>query len=120
MHNQILKLKSLKFKENQKDFIENLIIDLNQTFRTCKSALKTISNMRNYYSTTVSNNINEAITVLTIFAVFLTVPAIFSSIYGMNIALPFQNNPNVIWFLLCSVVFIWVIVFILLKRRKIL
>lgn len=120
IHNQILKTKSLKFKESQKEFIEDLIVDLNQTFNVCKSALKTISNMRNYYSTTLSNNINKVITVLTIFAVFLTIPAIFSSIYGMNIDLPFQNNPYMFWFLSGAIVLIWVVVFIVLKRRKIL
>jgi magnesium transporter len=119
MHQKMIKLKSLKFRDNEKEFIEDLIIDLNQTLNTSKAALKTISNMRDYYSTTLSNNINKTITILTVFTVFLTIPAVFSSIYGMNLSLPFQANPLTFWFLGGMVVVIWAILFFAFKKGKI-
>lgn len=118
MHNKILKIKSLRFGEVEKDFIEDLIIDLSQTFNTSKSALKTISNMRDYYSVALSNRINKTITVLTIFTVFLTIPTLISSIYGMNISLPFQYAPQILWFLGGIVLMIWAILFLLFKKGK--
>lgn len=119
MYNKILKTKSLKFKEDEKDFIEDLVVDLNQTFNTCKTSLKTITNMRGYYSTTLTNNLNRIITVLTVFTIFLTIPTLISSIYGMNIPLPLQNYHS-IFLLLIGIVFLtWVIVFIGFKRWKI-
>lgn len=119
MYAKILKIKSLNFKANEKDFIEDLVVDLNQTFNTCKISLKTISNMRDYYSTTLSNRLNRIITILTIFTIFLTIPTLISSIYGMNIKLPFQNI-NEIFLLLTGITFItWVVVFIIFKRNKI-
>ncbi|OGJ12464.1 hypothetical protein A3K82_02915 [Candidatus Pacearchaeota archaeon RBG_19FT_COMBO_34_9] len=118
IYNKILKIRDLKFKEDEKEFIEDLVIDLNQTFNTCKSALKTISNMRNYYSTTLTNNLNRIITILTIFTVFLTIPTVISSVYGMNILLPFQNLPNLFMFLVGITIFIWVIILVVFKKKK--
>ena len=93
IYSRILKIKGLKFKADEKDFIEDLVIDLNQTFNTCNISLKTISNMRDYYSTTLSNNLNRVITILTIFTIFLTIPTVISSIYGMNIKSLARNPP---------------------------
>ncbi|MBR9705605.1 magnesium transporter CorA family protein [Candidatus Pacearchaeota archaeon] len=119
LHATMLKLKSVSFKEDEKEFIEDLIVDLNQTLSSCKSALKTISNMRDYYSTTLSHNLNKILGVLTIFTVFLTIPAVISGIYGMNIKLPLQNVKSAFWILGGIVLMIWVIAIIGLKRAKV-
>jgi len=119
MYNRILKFKDLKFKEDEREFIEDLVVDLNQTFNTCKSALKTISNMRNYYSTTLTNNLNRVITILTVFTIFLTIPAVISSVYGMNIPLPFQGIPNIFIFLVGATILIWAIIFFVFKKKKV-
>ena len=116
----MLKLKCVKFKEDEKEFIEDLIIDLNQTLNSCKSALKSISNMRDYYSTTLSNNLNKIITVLTVFTILLTVPAVLSGIYGMNIKLPAQDIAGIFWLLMGIVILIWAIVLIIFRKIRIL
>lgn len=119
MYSKILKIKGLKFKVDEKEFIEDLVIDLNQTFNTCKAALKTISNMRDYYSTTMTNNLNRVITILTVFTIFLTIPTVISSIYGMNIALPLQNMPGIFLLLIGITILIWLIAFIGFKKKKV-
>lgn len=119
MYNKILKIRSLKFKEDERDFIEDLVVDLDQTFNTCKTSLKTISNMRDYYSTTLTNNLNRVITVLTVFTIFLTIPTLISSIYGMNIPLPMQDSPSIFLLLTGITILIWLIVFVGFKKWKI-
>jgi len=116
MYDRILKLNVIKLESKEKEEIKDLIIDLTQTFDTCKLVQKTISNMRSYYSTMVSGRINDSITVLTLFTIFLTIPTVLSSIYGMNITLPLQNNPYTFWLLSGTVVIIWAILFKLFKR----
>lgn len=120
MHAMILKLKSLKFKENEKEFIEDLIVDLNQTLNACNSALRTITNMRDYYTTTLSNNLNKILKILTLFTVFLTIPMVIGGVYGMNINLPGQNLSFIFWVLIGIVMLIWIIAFSLFKKIKIL
>ncbi len=115
---RILKHSSLSFKEEDRDFLEDLIIDLSQTLGLCKYNLKSISNMRTYYSTKLSNQLNKTVTVLTIFTIFLAIPTLISSIYGMNISLPFQNSPIIFYFLVGIVILIETILFIGLKKYK--
>lgn len=116
MHNRILKLNVLKLDREEKDEIEDLIVDLTQTYDNCKLVKKTITNMRDYYSAMVSNRINDSITILTVFTIFLTIPTVISGIYGMNINLPFQNNPYIFWILVGGVIAIWAILFKFFKR----
>ncbi len=118
MYNQMLKIKTIKFMEKDRDLLEGLIIDLNQTFYTCKSALKSISNMRDYYSTTLNHNLNRVITILTIFTIFLTIPAVLSSIYGMNIKLPFQQANGIFFILLGIILLIWILLYLIFKKTK--
>ena len=120
LYRALFKLRLIKFEENEKEFIEDLLIDLNQTINSCKITLKTIKNMRDYYQTTLSNNLNKILSVLTIFTVFLTIPAVLSGIYGMNIQLPFQNINGIFWILIGFIFCIWTIAVVFLKKLKIL
>jgi magnesium transporter len=86
-------IKRLNFYEADKDIVEDLIIDSEEGLNLCKSSLKTISNIRNYYDVVMSTRINRTITVLTLFTIFLSVFTAISGFYGMNVALPFQNVP---------------------------
>lgn len=120
MHAMMLKLKSVKFIEDEKEVIEDLIVDLNQTLLSCKTTLKTITNMRDYYQTTLSNNLNKILKILTIFTVFLTIPTVIGGLYGMNVKLPGQNLGGVFWVLSGIVLIIWGIIFTIFKKNRIL
>jgi len=118
INKQIIGIKSLKFTEEEKEYIEDLAIDLNQTLNTCKNAIKNISNIRDYYTATLTNKLNKTITLLTFFTVFLTIPTILFSLYGMNINLPFQQHPLVLELILAGVLIGWTFLFLLLKKLK--
>ncbi|MBS3140561.1 magnesium transporter CorA family protein [Candidatus Woesearchaeota archaeon] len=119
MYTHMLKIKSIEFKEEEKEDIEDLIVDLNQTFNTCRTALKNMSTMRDYYSATLTNNLNKIINLLTIFTIVLTVPTVISSMYGMNIKLPFQNNPYLFFFLLLLIMVIWLLIILFFRKKKV-
>ena len=119
-YSRILRDRSVKFIKKDEEIIEDLIIDLNETLELCKQTLKRISNMRNYYSTKLSNDLNKTVTVLTVMTIFLAIPTLISSIYGMNVSLPFQNNPNLLIGLLIVALAIGAFFFGLLKHKKIL
>jgi magnesium transporter len=52
-----------------------------------------INNMTDTFSSVISNNLNTVMKVLTSITLVLMLPTLVSSIYGMNIQLPFQNSP---------------------------
>lgn len=98
-YQRILRDKSINFIKKDEEIIEDLIIDLNETLNLCKQTLKTISNMRNYYSTKVQNDLNKTVTILTLVTIFISIPTLISSIYGMNINLPMQSSKNILYIL---------------------
>jgi len=113
-------IKRIKFFEQDREILEDLIIEGNQGFNLCKSSLKTISNIRNYYTILLSNKLNKIITILTIFTILISFPAAISGLYGMNVILPLQSNSQVFYYILILVALIWGFFIIYLKKKKIL
>ena len=111
--------RKIKFFEQDKEIIEDLITEATQGFNLCKSSLKTISNIRNYYVVLLSNKLNKVITILTVFTVFITLPAAISGIYGMNVALPFEKDSFAFYYILFLIVVIWIGFIFYLKKKKI-
>jgi len=106
------------FEEDGKD-IEDLIIETEEGFNLCKSSLKTITNFRNNLMVIMSNRLNRIITLLTILTVFISIPAAISGIYGMNLMLPLQGNPNAFYYIMGITVLIWTFSLIYFKKKKI-
>ncbi|RLI96315.1 MAG: magnesium transporter CorA family protein, partial [Candidatus Aenigmatarchaeota archaeon] len=52
------------------------------------------------YSTVLSNNLNRIMKFLTSMTIILTIPTIISSIYGMNVGLPLQENPAAFFYII--------------------
>lgn len=90
----------LKLYEDDKEFIEDIVLLNGQLVELCKSNLKAISNIRDAYSTIMTNNLNRVIKLLTALTIILTIPTIISSLYGMNVALPGSDSPIAFWFVI--------------------
>ena len=117
-YTKILRSKELKFIKKDEEIIEDLIIDLNETLNLCKQTLKTISNMRTYYSTKLSNDLNKTVTILTLVTIFISIPTLIVGMYGMNIMLPFQNNSHAFGYVLLLILGILGVLFFILKKTK--
>lgn len=118
-YSKILREKSLDFIKKDEEIIKNLIIDLNETLALCEQTLRNISNMRNYYSTKLSNDLNKTVTVLTMVTIFISIPTLIASIYGMNVDLPFQSSPHIFWSLMLLILAIIGIFWVILKKFKV-
>ncbi len=92
-------MKNLKFKKAELEMLEDLIVESEQGYNLSKASLKTISNIRNYYSIVNANKLNRTIRVLTIFTVLMSVPASIGAIYGMNVKIPLENNEFVFYYI---------------------
>lgn len=90
----LLSGKYIKLYEEDKDLIEDLQLNTNQLIDISKSNLRNIVNYREAYSAIMTNKLNQVIKLFTALTVILTIPMIVSSIYGMNVRLPFEQNPS--------------------------
>jgi len=112
-------VRRIKFFEQDKEIIEDLITESTQGLNLCKSFLKNISNVRSYYIIFLSNKLNKIITVLTIFTILISIPAAISGIYGMNIILPLSGNPLIFYYLILLIAGTWIGFILYLKKKKI-
>ena len=111
-------LKNIKFFEEDKDIIEDMVIDTKQGQELCQSALTTISNIRNHYVIILSNKLNKVITLLTIFTVMISIPAAISGLYGMNLVLPLQNSRYMFGAIVAFIIVIWTVLLIYFRKQK--
>ncbi|MBI2594807.1 MAG: magnesium transporter CorA family protein [Candidatus Colwellbacteria bacterium] len=86
--NNLLSGKFIALYEEDKDLIEDLSLGIGQLIEACKSNLKTMVNIREAYSTIITNNLNRIIRLLTALTVIIAIPTMVFSFFGMNVTLP--------------------------------
>ncbi|TAL14034.1 magnesium transporter CorA family protein [Patescibacteria group bacterium] len=105
--------------EEDRDILEDLELSITQSIETCRSNIKSIINIRQAYSSISSNNLNRSIKILTIVTVMITLPNIFFSMYGMNVALPYQHEQWAFSGLLILIAVVLLISYAILKRKNV-
>ncbi len=99
---------------------EDLIIDLTQQQELLVIYKKLIENSIDGFASIVSNNQNNLLKLLASISLILTIPTTLSSLYGMNVLLPFQDNPLAFWIIIGISVLMIVPTLILLRRLTLL
>lgn len=115
---KILSGRYIPMYENDKGAIEDLMMDSKQTLEFSHSSLRSIKNIREAYSAILANDLNKVIKLLTSFTIILTVPMIVSSVYGMNITLPFYHDPYAFVYVLGIIVIMSFLLVRLFVKRK--
>ncbi|MFQ5452529.1 MAG: magnesium transporter CorA family protein [Candidatus Paceibacterota bacterium] len=90
--NALLQGKHLALHENDKDLVEDIVLSNRQLIETADDSIRTIVNIREAYTTIMTNNLNRVIKLLTSVTVILTIPTMIASIYGMNVSLPYADR----------------------------
>ncbi len=114
----ILTGRFVRLFEEDKDLVEDLSLDIVQLVEICKSNLKNIVNIRDAYSTIMTNNLNSIMKLLTSLTVVMMVPNIISGLYGMNVRLPLADSPLAFLWLITSMIIISIMVLVLFIIRK--
>lgn len=79
--------------EEDRDLIEDVFLSNEQLIELCRTNLKAISNIRDAYSTIMTNNLNQVIKLLTALTIVFTIPTMIASFFGMNVRLPGEGHP---------------------------
>src|SRR3989344_361475 len=89
----LLKSRHINLYEKDKDLVEDIMLSNKQLIEVADDSIRTIKNIREAYSTIMTNNLNRVVKLLTSVTVILTIPTMIASIYGMNVPLPFSDQP---------------------------
>lgn len=87
----------LTLDEKEKDFLDDLIIETSQALETANTYTNILSSTLDAFASIISNNQNEVLKRLTTLTIFLSIPVLIASIYGMNVPLPFQHSHYAFW-----------------------
>jgi magnesium transporter len=80
--------------------MQDLVIANSQVVNSARSILKTIQNIRGASEAIMTSRLNNALRILTVLTILLTVPLVIASLYGMNVDLPFQEGKYTFYFIL--------------------
>ncbi len=94
---QLAKGSQLKFKDDDNELLEDLLIDCGQLIDSAKTILKTIQNIRGASEAILTQGLNNTIRTLTAVTIVLTIPTLVSSLFGMNVPNPLEDYPHAFW-----------------------
>lgn len=77
---------------HHRDMANTVILNNEQSIQACESNLKSLMSIRRTYTLISSHSLDRTIKILTMVSVFISIPTMFFSMYGMNIGLPEQHN----------------------------
>lgn len=84
---------NIKNREEQSDFLQDIIIDTSQAREMSDVYTNIISTTVDSYASIISNNLNTVMKRLTSVTIMLMVPTLVASFYGMNVSMPFADSP---------------------------
>ena len=108
----------IKDDEDYVDFFEDIIVDYSQALEMANVHTNILNGTMDTYASIISNNVNSYIQNLTVITIVLMVPTLVSSFYGMNIKLPFEDDPNAFLYALILSVMIGVVTIFLFRRKR--
>ncbi len=94
MMERLLKMELLKLTSDDKDKLEDVLIDNKQAIEMANIYSNILSGMMDAFASVISNNLNVVLKILTSITIILMIPTLTASIYGMNIDLPFEHSPH--------------------------
>lgn len=115
---RILINKHIRLTELDKELIEDLLLANEQSIEAARSNNKSIVNIRDAYSTIMTNNLNRVIRILTVVTVLLSVLMVIAGLYGMNISLPFGGHEHAFTIVIGISVTVITVLLIMFKRNK--
>ncbi|ANE45261.1 magnesium transporter CorA [Paenibacillus swuensis] len=117
---KLFRTHSVKLYEEDKELLEDVIIENNQGIETTELYTRILNSITGSYSSLISNELNNTMKTLTKFTVFLTLPTLVFSFFGMNVTLPIADQSPLSWMftLIIAVLFI-VLIGLAFRRRRI-
>ena len=87
----------LQLTDDEKDFLDDLVVETSQALETANTYTNILSSSLDAFASIISNNQNEVLKRLTTLTIFLSVPVLIASIYGMNVPIPYKETHYAFW-----------------------
>jgi len=106
------------FAKDMEEYWGNILDYYQKMWDMIEDYQEMIEGLSKTFDSLQTNRTNEIIRVLTFFSTALLPLTLIASIFGMNVRLPFQDDPNSFWYLAFIEAGIVVFLILYFKRRK--
>lgn len=118
MLDKLVNHQKIPIYQHDKELLEDIIMENKEIAETLYLFINNLSNTMDAYASIISNNLNITMKLLASLTIILGLPNIVTSFYGMNVDLPFDNNPWAYWIIIVLVIAMMATSFyIFIKRR---
>ena len=96
-----------RFNEVEREQFDDAMIEAHQLVSMTDLISQVLQQLSSSYNNILNNNLNDRLTVLTIISVLLAVLAVITGFFGMNVPLPFTEEPNAWIYILMASLILW-------------
>ena len=96
-----------RFNEVEREQFDDAMIEAHQLVTMTDLISQVLQQLSSSYNNILNNNLNDSLTVLTIISVLLAVLAVITGFFGMNVPLPFTEEPNAWIYILMASLILW-------------
>ena len=119
LHIKLARSDFLQLRADEKDFLDDLVIETSQALETANTYTTILISTLDTFASIISNNQNVVLKRLTSITLFLSIPVLIASIYGINVPLPFQQSPYAFWVpISISLIILAIVAFKFIKRKN--
>ena len=78
--------------DEEKEILDDLAVDMSQALEMANIYTNILSSTLDAFASIINNNMNNVLKRLTSITIILSLPALVSGIYGMNVPIPYANS----------------------------
>lgn len=98
------------FEEKDEEMLDDMIVENMQCKTQADIHSNILAQLLGARASIVSNNLNLLIKKLNVITIWMMVPTLVVSAYGMNVALPLANHPEAFWMLMgICLILVWLV-----------
>jgi magnesium transporter len=115
---KIARTNFLGLNEEEKEFLEDMIVDISQGLEMANIYTNILSSTLDAFASIINNNMNNVLKRLTSITIILSLPALVTGIYGMNVPIPYSTSQHAFYIpLILSVAISIVISWYFMKKK---
>ncbi|WP_279385260.1 magnesium transporter CorA family protein [Methanosarcina barkeri] len=115
---KILRSTPVKMYPDDTDLLEDVIVENKQAIEMANIYSNILTGTMDAYASVISNNLNIVMKFLTSVTIVLSVPTMVASFFGMNVDVPFENNPHAFVIIFIMTLFFSLILAITMLRKQ--
>ena len=114
---KILRGHVIKMYDEDEDILEDAIVENKQAIEMGTIYRDILSGTMDAYASVISNNLNIVMKFLAGITIVFAIPAAIAGIWGMNVNVPFADNPYGFWIVCVITAVITLIAYFIMKKK---